>query len=90
VLSPPPPSWSAGDGRSDRSGHRHREGHRQRGRPARPWPGVDHLVQAGAPDPVPAPAGDLVGELTELARLRESGALTDAEFEAAKAALLAR
>lgn len=36
-----------------------------------------------------APAVDLVGEITKLAQLRDAGALTDAEFEAAKAKLLA-
>lgn len=38
-----------------------------------------------------APSGtgsDLVGKLTELSKLKDSGALTDAEFEAAKAQLL--
>ncbi|MFK0400861.1 SHOCT domain-containing protein [Microbacterium sp. NPDC090225] len=35
-----------------------------------------------------APGGDLVGELQKLAALRESGALTSAEFDAAKARLL--
>ncbi len=41
------------------------------------------------PAPVPAsPALDLTGELQKLAKLKESGILTDAEFAAAKAKLL--
>lgn len=39
--------------------------------------------------PVPAPAPDLVGRLKELGELRRSGGLTDAEFDAAKAKVLA-
>jgi hypothetical protein len=38
--------------------------------------------------PPAAAAGDLIEKLTELARLNDCGALTDAEFTAAKAALL--
>ena len=44
-----------------------------------------------APAPAPAPAGgggDHVAELERLAKLRDSGALTDAEFEQEKAKLL--
>lgn len=43
------------------------------------------------PPPVAAPAAgtDLVGELTKLADLKAAGVLSDAEFEAAKAKLLA-
>jgi len=44
-----------------------------------------------APAPAPAPAGgggDHVAELERLARLRDSGALTDAEFEQEKAKIL--
>jgi hypothetical protein len=37
-----------------------------------------------------APAGSVTDELTKLAHLRESGALTDAEFEAQKASLLGK
>jgi putative oligomerization/nucleic acid binding protein len=43
--------------------------------------------------PAPAavdPGGDLVSQLTELARLRDAGMLTDAEFDGAKARLLSR
>jgi hypothetical protein len=39
--------------------------------------------------PAPAPAPDLVGRLKELAELKESGALSQQEFDAAKAKLLA-
>jgi hypothetical protein len=43
-----------------------------------------------APPPPPAAAGGggLVEQLTELAKLKEAGALTDAEYAAAKAQLL--
>ncbi|WP_067647032.1 SHOCT domain-containing protein [Nocardia harenae] len=40
------------------------------------------------PAPAPAPGGDLVARLAELDRLHGSGALSDAEFAAAKAKLL--
>jgi hypothetical protein len=39
---------------------------------------------------VPSPARDPIAELRELAALHASGALTDAEFSAAKARVLAR
>jgi hypothetical protein len=45
-----------------------------------------------APAPAPAPAEaapDPVAQLTQLAALKDSGALTEAEFEAEKAKLLA-
>ena len=45
-----------------------------------------------APPPAPAPAApavDLTAELTKLASLKEAGVLTDEEFSAAKAKLLA-
>jgi hypothetical protein len=45
--------------------------------------------QTAAAAPPAAPATDLVGEITKLAQLRDAGALSDAEFEAAKAKLLA-
>lgn len=60
----------------------------------------DTLRQAGHPIPelaalpgesltsVPPPTGDLVDDLVRLAQLKASGALTDAEFETAKAKLL--
>ncbi|TRV78042.1 SHOCT domain-containing protein [Streptomyces sp. 130] len=47
---------------------------------------------APAPQPVappPAPGGDVVGQLERLAALKQQGILTDAEFEAQKARLLA-
>jgi hypothetical protein len=53
--------------------------------------------QAAAPEPAPAPAPaaqepaapDRIEQLTQLAALKDSGALTEAEFEAEKAKLLA-
>jgi hypothetical protein len=46
-----------------------------------------------APPPPPAPAGpstdDKLAQLKELASLKEAGVLTDAEFEAQKAKILA-
>ncbi|WP_291050072.1 SHOCT domain-containing protein [Herbiconiux sp.] len=50
--------------------------------------------QAAAPAPAPAapaPAGgvDIIAELQKLAALKDAGVLTDAEFTAAKAKLLA-
>jgi hypothetical protein len=42
------------------------------------------------PPPVPSTARDPLDELKELGTLHSSGVLTDAEFEAAKAKLLAR
>ncbi len=41
-----------------------------------------------APVPPPAPASDRIAQLTQLAALRDSGALTEAEFEAEKSKLL--
>ncbi len=52
-------------------------------------------AQAAPPPPAPAPAAapaegsDLIAELTKLGELRTAGLLSDAEFEAAKAKLLA-
>ena len=52
-------------------------------------------AQAAPPEPQPAPAPaadpapDRIEQLTKLAALKDSGALTDAEFEAEKAKLLA-
>jgi hypothetical protein len=54
-------------------------------------------AQAQAPQPAPepqyapapaAPAPDPIAQLTQLAALKDSGALTEAEFEAEKAKLL--
>ena len=44
-----------------------------------------------APAPAPAPAGapDMVSQLKELAELKSQGILTDAEFDAQKAKILA-
>jgi len=44
---------------------------------------------APAPAPAPAAAPDVVTQLKELADLRSQGILTDAEFDAQKAKLLA-
>ena len=48
---------------------------------------------APAPEPAPAPATaaatDRIGQLQQLASLHDSGALTDEEFAAAKAQVLA-
>ncbi len=47
---------------------------------------------AGSASPAPAPAagggGDHLADLERLAKLRDSGALTDAEFEQQKAKIL--
>ncbi len=44
---------------------------------------------APAPAPAPAaPAADPIAQLTQLAALKDSGALTEAEFEAEKAKIL--
>ncbi len=43
---------------------------------------------AAAPGPAPAPADDYVAELEKLASLRDSGILTDAEFDAKKKQIL--
>lgn len=47
--------------------------------------------QAAAPAPAPAPAGgdDMMAKLTQLAQLHAQGILSDDEFAAAKAKLLA-
>ena len=45
--------------------------------------------QAAAPAPAAAPAVDVVAELQKLAALKDAGVLTDEEFAAAKAKLLA-
>lgn len=48
--------------------------------------------QAPAPAPAAAPAestGDVISQLKELAELKNQGILTDAEFEAQKAKILA-
>jgi Short C-terminal domain len=45
--------------------------------------------QYAPPPPAPAPATDTVTQLKELADLKAQGILTDAEFEAQKAKILA-
>jgi membrane protease subunit (stomatin/prohibitin family) len=51
---------------------------------------AEQAQQAAPPEPAPAPAGapDRIAQLTQLAALKDSGALTEAEFEAEKAKLL--
>jgi hypothetical protein len=44
---------------------------------------------APPPEPAPAPAPDMVQQLKDLADLKAQGILTDAEFEAQKAKILA-
>jgi hypothetical protein len=46
--------------------------------------------QQQAPAPAPAPAPDMVAQLKSLAELRDQGILTDEEFAAQKAKILAR
>jgi hypothetical protein len=53
---------------------------------------MDAMQAQQAPAPAPAaaaPAPDLMGELSKLADLKAAGVLTDEEFTAAKAKLLA-
>ncbi len=54
---------------------------------------MDAMKAQQAPAPAPAPAaaggGDLMAELSKLADLKAAGVLTDEEFSAAKAKLLA-
>jgi membrane protease subunit (stomatin/prohibitin family) len=46
-------------------------------------------AEAAAPAPAPAAAApDPIAQLTQLAALKDSGALTEAEFEAEKAKIL--
>ncbi len=44
--------------------------------------------QQAPPPPAAAPAGDTIAQLKELGELRDSGVLTEAEFEAQKAKIL--
>ena len=46
-------------------------------------------VVSAAPAAVPAPSSDLMAQLQQLVQLKDAGALTEAEFQAAKAKLLA-
>ena len=52
-------------------------------------PAAEQQPAAPAPEPAAAPTGDLVSQLTDLGKLRDSGVLTPEEFDAAKAKLLA-
>lgn len=54
-----------------------------------PAPAQAPAPPAPAPAAVAAPAGDLMAELGKLAELKAAGVLTDDEFSAAKAKLLA-
>jgi long-chain acyl-CoA synthetase len=56
--------------------------------PLPPLTAMTPLEQDTAPDSASSNGAGLVGEIERLVRLRESGALTDAEFAAAKARLL--
>jgi Bacterial PH domain/Short C-terminal domain len=61
--------------------------------PAQVRPAAAPVAAAGpAPAPVaaPAPAPDAIGTINELAKLRDSGAISPEEFEAKKAELLSR
>ncbi len=53
------------------------------------WAAQEQQQQAAAPPPAAAPAGDPMEKLKELGQLHESGVLTDEEFSAAKAKILA-
>jgi hypothetical protein len=48
-----------------------------------------YAAQAAPPAPAPPPAADPIEQLKELAGLRDSGVLTEEEFAAQKAKLLA-
>jgi hypothetical protein len=52
--------------------------------------GATRRVAPAVPAPAPPPARDPVADLRGLAALHQSGALTDDEFAAAKAKILAR
>jgi Short C-terminal domain len=61
-------------------------------RQARRWSEQEPQYDEPAPQPAapaPAPAPDTVSQLRELAELRTQGVLTDAEFAAQKAKILA-
>jgi len=47
------------------------------------------MPPAPQPAPAAAPGGDMIGQLERLAALKQQGVLTEAEFEAQKARLLA-
>jgi len=56
--------------------------------PPPPPPPPPSAPVAPAPAPVPAAGDDLVSKLTELAKLRDSGVLSQEEFEQAEALVL--
>jgi hypothetical protein len=58
-------------------------------RQANRWAQQEEQQYAQAPPPAPAAAPDTVSQLKELADLNAQGILTDAEFEAQKAKILA-
>jgi hypothetical protein len=58
-------------------------------RQANRWAQQDEQQHAQAPPPAPAAAPDTVSQLKDLADLKAQGILTDAEFEAQKAKILA-
>jgi hypothetical protein len=53
------------------------------------WAQQDEQQYAQAPPPAPAAAPDTVSQLKDLADLKAQGVLTDAEFQAQKAKILA-
>jgi len=60
-------------------------------RQARRWGMMDEPQQTAyepPPPPAPAPVGDPVAQLRELAKLRDDGILTDEEFAAEKRKIL--
>jgi hypothetical protein len=60
-------------------------------RQAERWAEQDAASYQEAPPPAPAPAAqpDMMEQLKQLGELRDSGVLTEAEFEAQKAKILA-
>jgi Short C-terminal domain len=65
-------------------------GHMANKQAAQAQPAADEApAPAATPEPAPAAAGpDPIEQLTQLAALKDSGALTEAEFEAEKAKIL--
>ena len=53
------------------------------------YPPQGYAEQPVAPAPPPASGEDRIGKLKELAALKDQGVLTEAEFEAEKARILA-
>jgi hypothetical protein len=58
-------------------------------RQANRWSQQDAAASAQAPPPPASTTDDTLGQLKELAELKSAGVLTDAEFEAQKAKILA-